>query len=264
MLYRLIALFFILFSFSCEESTPTRDNPLDDEGGEYIAPTISLFTDISNGDTLYSETISLIWEGNELVSEFRYKLDNFEWADWSEDAYVLLEYLDEGDHHLSAQSRYISGDTSEYISLSFVVDAVDGPALMFYPRRHFGEQGGTVTFQIMAEEVANLMMSEIHLEYDPSMLEIMSISQGSFFQNGQNSIFLYEINTEAGAVQINTTLLDGDTPSVSGTGSLAEIQVKLLQSGSATVSFNGSDAFIDPDNNDITILEKINGLVVSE
>ena len=49
------------------------------------------------------------------------------------------------------------------------------------------------------------MMSEIHLEYDSSMLEIISISQGSFFQNGQNSIFLYEINSEAGAVQINTT-----------------------------------------------------------
>ena len=42
------------------------------------------------------------------------------------------------------------------------------------------------------------------------------------------------------------------------------MQVKLLQSGSATVSFNGSDAFIDPDNNDIIILEKINGLVVTE
>ena len=108
------------------------------------------------------------------------------------------------------------------------------------------------------------MMSEIHLEYDPGMLEIMSVSQGSFLQNGQNSIFLYEINTEAGAVQINTTLLDGDAPSVSGTGDLAEIQIKLLQSGSATVSFNGSDAFIGPENNDITILEKINGLITNQ
>ena len=152
--------------------------------------------------------------------------------------------MDEGDHQLSVQSRYLNGDTSDVASVSFVVDAVGGPALMFYPRRHFAEQNETVTFQIMAEEVTNLMMSEIHLEYDPSMLEIMSISQGSFFQNGQNSIFLYEINTEAGAVQINTTLLDSDSPSVNGTGDLAEIQVKLLQSSSATVSFNGSDAFI--------------------
>tara|TARA_B100000315_G_scaffold260882_1_gene326777 strand:- start:715 stop:1125 length:411 start_codon:yes stop_codon:yes gene_type:complete len=94
--------------------------------------------------------------------------------------------------------------------------------------------------------------------------ESFFISQGSFFQNGQNSIFLYEINTEAGAVQINTTLLDGDNPAVSGTGDLAELQVKLLQAGTVTINFNGSDAFIGPENNDITILEKINGLVVTE
>ena len=184
--------------------------------------------------------------------------------EWDDISSIVIEYLDEGDHQLSVQSRYLNGDTSDVASVSFVVDAVGGPALMFYPRRHFAQAGETVTFQIMAEEVTNLMMSEIHLEYDPSMLEIMSISQGSFFQNGQNSIFLYEINAEAGAVQINTTLLDGDAPSVSGTGTLAEIQVNLLQSGSATVSFNGSDAFIDSENNDITILEKINGLVVIE
>ena len=68
------------------------------------------------------------------------------------------------------------------------------------------------------------------------------------FSRWSKFTLLYEINTDEGVVQINTTLLDGDTPSVSGTGDLAEIQVKLLQSSSATVSFNGSDAFIDPEN----------------
>ena len=260
---RSIYLFILLFALNCEDTVPIRDNPLDDEGGDYISPTISLL-DIVDGDTLYSESVEFTLEGNELVADFRYKLDSFDWTDWNESNTITLSYLDEGGRQLSVQSRYLNGDTSDVASVSFVVDAVGGPSLMFYPRRHFAQAGETVTFQIKAEEVTNLMMSEIHLEYDPTMLEIMSISQGSFFQNGQNSIFLYEINAEAGAVQINTTLLDGDSPSVSGTGDLAEIQVKLLQSGSATVNFNGSDAFIDPENNDITILEKINGLVVTE
>ena len=260
---RSIYLFILLFALNCEDTVPIRDNPLDDEGGDYISPTISLL-DIVDWDTLYSESVEFTLEGNELVADFRYKLDSFDWTDWNESNTTTLSYLDEGDRQLSVQSRYLNGDTSDVASVSFVVDAVGGPSLMFYPRRHFAQAGETVTFQIKAEEVTNLMMSEIHLEYDPAMLEIMSISQGSFFQNGQNSIFLYEINAEIGAVQINTTLLDGDSPSVSGTGDLAEIQVKLLQSGSATVNFNGSDAFIDPENNDITILEKINGLVVAE
>ena len=263
MKYRLIYLLSLLFVLSCEDTTPTRDNPLDEEGGDYIAPIIGLL-DIVDGDILYTEAIEFTWEGNELVTEFRYKYDSFDWTEWSESNSATLSYLDEGDHQLAVQSRYLNGDTSDVASVSFMVDAVAGPALMFYPRRHFAQAGETVTFQILAEEVTDLMMSEIHLEYDPSMLEIISVSQGSFFQNGQNSIFLYEVNTEVGAVQINTTLLDGDSPAVSGTGDLAEIQVKLLQAGSATLSFNGSDAFIGPENNDITILEKINGLVVTE
>ena len=260
---RLLYLIILLFVFSCEDTVPIRDNPLDDEGGDYVAPTISLM-DIVDGDTLYSESIEFIWEGNELVAEFRYKLDSFLWTDWNENTSTTLSYLDDGFHQLSVQSRYLNGDTSGIESITFIVDAVDGPALMFYPRRHFAQAGETVIFRVMAEEVTNLMMSEIHLEYDPSMLEIISISQGSFFQNSYNSIFLYEINNEAGVIQINTTLLDGDSPSVSGTGDLAELQVKLLQSGSTTINFNGSDAFIGPENNDIIILEKINGLVVTE
>lgn len=263
MLKKLLLLFAVIY-FSCEESIPIRDNPLDDESGDYVEPTILLISDISDGDTLYNENLLILWEGNELVSEFRYKLDMFDWTEWSENSEAELNYLDEGSHLVYAQSRYLSGDTSDVASISFVVDAVDGPSLMFQPRRNFASVGETVTFQIMAEEVTNLMMSEIHLEYDPIKLEVVTISQGSFFQNGQNSLFLYETNAEAGAIQINTTLLDGDVSSVSGTGALAEIKVKLLQSSPAIISFNGSDAFIDPENINIDILEKVNALVVTE
>ena len=253
---------FLLF-FSCEDVTAVRENPLDEDGGDYEKPIID-FLDIADGDILFSETIQINLSGNELVSEYRYKIDSYDWIDWSEEGFITLNYLDEGNHQLSVQSRYLNGDISDVASISFIVDAISGPALMFYPRRHFAQEGETVTFQILAEEVTDLMMSEIHLEYDPTMLEIMSVSQGSFFQNGQNSIFLNEINSEGGFIQINTALLDGDSPSVSGTGDLAEIQVKLLQSGSAAVSFNGDDTFINSENNSITILEKISGLVVEE
>lgn len=261
-IYIFYIILFLLF-FSCEDATAVRENPLDEGSGDYVVPLIDLL-DIAEGDTLFSEIIQINLSGNELVSEYRYKVDSFPWINWSEEDSFTLNYLDEGDHKLSVQSRYLNGDTSEVNSTSFVIDAVGGPSLMFYPRRHFAEPGDTVTFQIMAEEVEDLMLAEIYLEYEPALLEIISVSQGSFFQNGQNSLFIHEINSEDGFIQINTALLDGDSPSVSGTGDLAEIQVKLLQSGSATVSFNGSDAFIGSGNNDITINEKINGLVVTE
>jgi len=257
---RSLYIFILFFVLSCEDTTPTRDNPLDEEGGNYISPTIAIL-DIVDGDTLYSESIEFTWEGNEMVADFRYKLDYFEWAEWDESTSATLNYLDEGDHQLSVQSRYLSGDTSDMARVSFFVDAVVGPSLMLYPRRHFAQAGEIVTFQILAEEVTNLMMSEIHLEYDPTMLEIMSILQGSFFQNGQNSIFLYEINAEVGAIQINTTLLDGETPIVNGTGDLAIIEVKLLQSQDAILDFTNQSTFIGRENNNILINEKTNGII---
>ena len=251
-----------LFLLSCEKIEPIRDNPLDDEGENYIAPNVVLLSNIAEGDTLYASSIEFIWEGNELVTEYRYQYDSFTWSDWTENTSAILDYLDEGNHTLSIQSRYVTGDSSEINSVSFVIDAVSGPALMFYPRRQLANVNETVTFQVMAEEVSNLMAAEIHLEYDPSLLEIISVEQGSIFMSGQNSMFLYDINHSTGAIEINTTQLDGNNPAVSGTGDLAEIEVKLLQEGDAIIRFNGSDAFKNPENDTITILEKVNGLVV--
>ena len=259
-----IFLALVLIAFSCEDTNPIRDNPLDDESGVYTGPTINLLTDIANGDTLYSETFTISFVGNELVSQFRFKLDDFAWTEWTEDSLVILDYLDEGDHQITAQSRYINGDTSDVASISFIVDAVSGPSLMFYPRRHFAHAGETVMFQVLAEEVTNLMMSEIHLEYGVSDFEIISITQGVFFQNSQNSLFISEVDPQEGTIQINTALLDDDTPSINGTGSLAILEVKLLHDASATISFSGGDIFINPDNDEIQILEKINALVEVE
>ena len=129
MRYSYLILLFILFN--CEEDIPERDNPLDDQSSDYVSPTVSLLTDLNNGDTLYAESLTTNWEGNDLVSEFRFKLDELDWTDWSEDASKILDYLDEGNHQLSAQSRYLNGDMSDIVSVSFVVDAVDGPSLMF-------------------------------------------------------------------------------------------------------------------------------------
>ena len=162
-LFTNILFLFILLFFSCEDVTPVQDNPLDPGNEDYVEPTIAFVSELNDGDIISTETLSLAWQGNELVTEYRYKLDNFSWTDWFEDASATLEYLDEGEHIISIQSRYLSGDTSAIASLSFVVDAVEGPALMFYPRRHVTTQGTTITFQVLAEEVTALMAAEIFI-----------------------------------------------------------------------------------------------------
>ena len=255
--------FSIILILSCEDVAPTQDNPLDPGNEDYIEPAITFVGDIANGDTIYSESITLGWDGNELVTEYRYKLDDFAWANWSSETFATLDYLDEGQHNISIQSRYLSGDTSAIIDLDFIVDAVDGPSLMFFPRRHITSQNETIIFKILAEEVSALMAAEIHIDFDPSKIEIISISQGIFFQNGQESIFNYDINS--GYIEILTSLLNSDISYVNGTGELAQIEVRILaNAGETTLSFSGSEDFRGPDNNIIFISEKVNGLIISQ
>ena len=257
-----VYILFFFFILNCDDVVPIQDNPLDPGNEDYVEPTIAFLSELNNGDIISTETLYLAWQGNELVTEYRHKLDSFSWTDWSEDASTTLEYLDEGEHTISIQSRYLSGDTSSVVSLSFFVDAVKGPALNFYPRHHAITQGDTVTFQVLAEEVTDLMAAEIHLLYDSSKLEIVSITQGDFFQNGQQSIFSYEI--VSGTIEVLTSLLNSSVPSVSGTGDLFQIKVKSLQSGSASISFCCDDDFRDPDNNHIVIVGKYPGRITSQ
>ena len=56
----------------------------------------------------------------------------------------------------TVQSRYPTGDTSEVVQLNFNVDAVSGPSLMLFPRKHQAFSGETITFKVMAEEVIEL------------------------------------------------------------------------------------------------------------
>ena len=73
MKHRLIYLLSLLFVLSCEDTTPIRDNPLDEEGGDYIAPIVGLL-DIVDGDILYSESIEF---GEKAIAKFNELIDIF-------------------------------------------------------------------------------------------------------------------------------------------------------------------------------------------
>ncbi len=236
---------------------------------EDLPPLVLETTSLISGDTLTQETISITLNSEGLASEYRYMFDSDPWSDWSSGNVIVLEYLDEGAHELQLQALRTSSndstdlsDTSDIQMISFFVDAVEGPSLMFYPRRHKAQSGEQVTFLIHAEEVENLMAAEIHLEFDTTAISINAVIQGSFFINDQESIFSYDIGE--GTISILTSVVNSDAPSVSGTGVLADIQVTLLGSSDATISFSGNEVFRDPDNNDVVILEKVNGLITVE
>ena len=106
------------------------------------------------------------------------------------------------------------------------------------------------------------MSATITLSYDVASLEIVSVSQGDMFTVTGDSVFINE--ESSGTITIHTMFMGGDTPYVSGTGTLAVIEVKAQISGSRTFNLDGTQVLKTHTNRSITITETVNGLVVVE
>ena len=135
----------LLLVYNCEEQVLSFDNLLDPENPEYTPPQITVTSGPSNNDIVKNSEVSFTWEGNQGGMLYQYKFGSYT-SPWAEEKEATLDYLDEGAHNFTVQSKYTTGDTSEVVSVDFEVDAVEGPALLFYPRRHITTVGNVLTF----------------------------------------------------------------------------------------------------------------------
>lgn len=254
-----------LMILSCEPGEEfLPDNPLDPDNTDYIRPQVTFVSVPSDGSTLSTSIITIEWQGNEPDMSYRYGLNGI-WNPWEfELKSITIEDLDEETQLFEVQSQYSTGDTSDVISASFNVNAVFGPSLLFYPRKHeafFGEQ---ITFQILAEEVVGFAGAEFTIEYDPLMLKVESITEGSLFENVSNSLFHVDHNTTQGTFTILTAILDGKNPTFQGTGPLVELVVTLVNKGTSNLGFTGGSKIRGSDNAIIEIRDAIGGIVIAK
>ena len=96
------------------------------------------------------------------------------------------------------------------------------------------------------------------------MINIESITQGDLFKSANQSIFYVDQDPLQDSFTVLTAILDGISPSVSGTGVLAEIVVKINSQGTSNISFSGANKFRGPNNTAIEIREKIGGIVIAK
>ena len=253
----IIVLFLIL---SCgDEFVP--DNPIDPDNPSYIPPIVSIVNGITIGETVTSENLSIEYSGNESSMLFRTRLDTSNWTGWSNNLFVTLDYMDEGEHEFWLQGKYTTGDTSETISVPFTVDAVGGPSLMFFPRRITATQGETVTFSIMAEEVYDLAGLETVLEFDPAKVTLMSVSSAGLFDETGDPIFFYEHNESQGRLTVTAAVWGNESPAFTGTHPIAILSFRADHTGNIAIDFGETSIFRDPNNLNITVWESIPGLI---
>ena len=260
---RKLILFAVLLLFACESGEEfTPENPLDPNNPDYVAPGVTILSPVE-GAVEISSSITFAWEGNEIDMLYRYRLDSV-WSQWDPSESITIDHIDEGEHGFAVQSSYVTGDTSAIESIAFTVDAVEGPALMFYPRRQVTSQGSSVQFQILAEEVYNVAGAEFTISFDPTELQINSAVAGTAFGDYGEVIFIADIDNTNGSVTISTAVWGQNYPSISGTSDIAILDVQIIKQGDHQLEFDGTELFRAPNNDDITVNATVNGLVVVE
>jgi hypothetical protein len=256
-----ILLLFIFFLSCADDFVP--DNPVDPENPDYIPPIVSIVSGLTENEVLTVERFTINFSGNELSMLFRTKIDSSNWTGWFSSTSQTVDFIDEGSHNFYVQGRYTTGDTSNIVWIPFEVDAVQGPALMFLPRRHIVSIGEKINFKIKAEEVYNLAGAEFHLSYDPALLSVESVISGDVFSASGSPIFLYEDKPESGLLTITSATWGQGISSYTGTAVIADIEFEVQSVGEIDIFFDGTEVFRDLENETIIINETIHGRIES-
>lgn len=131
--------------------------------------------------------------------------------------------------------------------------SIETPALVFFPAQSSVNLGFSVTLSVYALEVYDFAGGHIIVQYDKNRLSLLSITEGNFFENGLETIFLYDDHPATGTLDIYTSYLGSDTVSVNGTGSLADLVFTTLSAGQSILTYSDASLLVDPDNNPIVI-----------
>lgn len=266
-LIALITIASIFFACSPNDDLVPPTNPFDPDNPDYELPHASITGTISYGEVIDTTSVTLFWNGNATAYEYSYRLNENDWSDWTIDTFVTFHYLDEGGYQFDIKAR-----TNQTVPVEgtprafhFAVDAVKGPAMMVCPRYKEVSVGEEFEIEILAEEVENVMGAEIELTFDPSIIQVKDVIYGAFmFDGGELSITFKEIDNENGKAGVVIVRISNSNPTVSGTGTLAILEITGLSVGTTKIEFTDNCTFRDENNNIVEIEEKTVGIVAVE
>ncbi|MCH7573902.1 MAG: hypothetical protein IIA59_02140 [Candidatus Marinimicrobia bacterium] len=251
----------LLFMLACT-STPTEpefDNPIIPDDPNYVPPLTTIVSGPAEGEVVDAHTVTFIWSGNQPGMSFLYRLTGSAWSDWTADTTVTFIYLDEGDYTFEVIGRYASGIEEDPPTIrNYTIDDIHGPALWLAPRFQSVIQGGSVTVEVMLEEVTNVLAVKAALAFNPAQLQVTSIevyedSRSLLKSNGGTVIPFSSYDNSAGTITIEVATATGSPAGVSGTGAIAKVTLTVTQSGQLV--FGAASSLRDASNVTITILE---------
>jgi hypothetical protein len=112
-----------------------------------------------------------------------------------------------------------------------------------------GTIGQVFIVNISVSDVSDLYGWEVKLGWNATVLDVVEVYEGPFLKSTGDTFFTYSVNTTAGYIILDCTLL-GDLSGASGSGVLVSIQFNVKKSGSCslqlseTVLVNSSEELI--------------------
>lgn len=252
------------------------DNPLDPENPEYIPPQTGITGGPEEGETVRTHYVTFSWRGNEvrswsgekLITEYRYRLDDNPWSSWISDTAATFYYLDDLiPHKFEVTSRYASGAMDETpAKRNFNVDAVRGPAIMFFPRHKSIAAGDTFSLEIMAEEVLRVAGVKVDIKFDPAFLAVRDLK----VYDGENAFLamfggviipFYKYDNTGGEILIEVAIATGNPPDVFGTGALGKVTFTAMKSGRTFIEITDKSEYRTPENKSVFIRQLVKGVI---
>jgi len=269
-----ISLLFVFIFFGCNLITqpppPERGNPIDPQNPNFQPPRVEIISGPKEGDVLPNHTVTFKWRGNQAdtLMLFSYKLDNENWSPWSNQKEVTFTYLDEGKHTFYIKAKYVNNIEGQALEINFIVDAVKGPAIMFFPRKSEIDQGYSFDSEIYVEEAINFAGAKIVIEYQQSVFTLESVeiykdARSIMLKNGGTLIDFINANTP-GKVEINIAVAGGNPENVNGTGAIGKIRFRANPGygGNYEIKFGNESKLRDANNNDVQIKNLVSKVVV--
>lgn len=238
----LVLLLFILIVFSSGCIFSSADKEKDKEKDD-ITPQINSL-DLSEGAIVLTRDLIITWEGNKTAELYQYALDGVTY-DWTESTYVELTDLDETEHIFTLQARKDSVFSSLY-TRNFIVDAIQGPGIVFSPRKVTSNSVIVIGF----EDVQTIMSAHIEIVCESGCANLNNFLKKESLEDSGSYITLS--NDDDPERLVIDIAFAGYTDGINGSPVLGSFSINPLHSGKISVDFEKT-RFKNTENIDITI-----------
>ena len=133
------------------------------------------------------------------------------------------------------------------------------PALLISPEDYTSSIGQDVEISVYALEVEGIAGMRAQINYDDTMLKILKVTAGTFFDSNESPLFVHD-DDGRGRLDVYSVFMGSDKQ-VSGTGNIAVITFQVISNGETVVQVSNGSQLLDSSGNPIIIQSYGQGVI---